>query len=196
MRRPIFPYVLPAVFFTAVLFASCRRGENGNANIKPVDTSVVMKGSESEFNLMEYMKNEFTKKNPRISVTLSGGGSAVGIGGLIRGENNIANASRKITDGEVALAMSNQVNPIPVIIATDAIAIITHPAVCVDSLSMQQLSDVFSGKITNWKEVGGADLPVKVIGRNQNSGTRYFLMDHLRMNGFAPGTTVEQDNPQ
>jgi phosphate transport system substrate-binding protein len=85
---------------------------------------------------------------------------------------------------------------VPVIIAVDAVAIITHPHVGIDSLSMTQLGKLFSGEIKNWKEIGGADLPVVVIGRNENSGTYHYLLDHLRINGFAPGATIKPGNAE
>lgn len=84
----------------------------------------------------------------------------------------------------------------PYIIAGDAVAIITHRAVGIDSLSLDQLKQIFSGKIKNWKEVGGSDLPIVMYGRDTNSGTHYYMLNRLLLNKFPEGISAFEYNIQ
>ncbi|MGL5889475.1 MAG: substrate-binding domain-containing protein, partial [Bacteroidia bacterium] len=137
--------------------------------------------------LLTHFADNWEKQNPGYSVWLSGGGSATGIDALIAGEAEIANSSRLISDSEIARATKAGFTLDQVVIARDALAIITGPGVSVDSLSVPQLADLLSGKTQNWKEVGGPDLPVRVIGRKKTSGTYQFLLDVLNIDAFSPG---------
>ncbi len=124
----------------------------------------------------------------RISVT--GGGSGTGLAALINGTVDIANASRRIKDEEIQEARDNGIDPVEFIIARDAIAVIVHPDNPVEQLTLQQISDIYSGKITNWQEVGGEDLPIVRLSRETNSGTHvYFLETVLRL-GEKDNTTL------
>ena len=116
----------------------------------------------------------------RISVT--GGGSGTGIAALINNTVDIANASRQIKAKEVESAQANGSDPIEFVIARDAIAVIVHLENPVDELTLQQLSDIYSGKISNWREVGGDERPIVRLSRETNSGTHvYFLETVLRL---------------
>jgi phosphate transport system substrate-binding protein len=116
----------------------------------------------------------------RISVT--GGGSGTGIAALINGTVDIANASRQIKPEELEAARENGSDPIEFVIARDAIAVIVNHNNPVDRLSLQQISDIFSGKIDNWQGVGGLDQPIVRLSRETNSGTHvYFLEEVLRL---------------
>jgi phosphate transport system substrate-binding protein len=116
----------------------------------------------------------------RISVT--GGGSGTGIAALVNGTVDIANASRQIKEEELAEAKSHGIEPVEFVIARDAIAVIVNPNNPVSELTLQQVSDIYSGKINNWKEVGGEDRPIVRLSRETNSGTHvYFLETVLRL---------------
>jgi phosphate transport system substrate-binding protein len=113
---------------------------------------------------------------------VTGGGSGTGIAALVNGTVDIANASRKIKDEETAQAKTNGINPVEHIIARDAIAVIVNPNNPVNELTLQQISDIYSGKYVNWKEVGGEDRPIVRLSRETNSGTHvYFLETVLRL---------------
>ncbi|MGE5376636.1 MAG: PstS family phosphate ABC transporter substrate-binding protein, partial [Bacteroidota bacterium] len=110
------------------------------------------------------------------------GGSGTGIAALINKTTNIANASRQIKAEEVAEAKKNGVDPVEHTIARDAIAVIVNPTNPVHQLTMQQISDIYSGKIDNWSQVGGEDRPIVRLSREVNSGTHvYFLETVVRM---------------
>ena len=95
---------------------------------------------------------------------------------------------------EVEKAQANGITPVEHIIASDAIAIVVHPSNPVDNLTLPQLSDIFSGKITNWSEVGGEDRPIVLLSRESNSGTHvYFLEEVVRLGEKANETLFSPD---
>ena len=125
---------------------------------------------------------------------MTGGGSGTGIAALINGTVGIANASRSIKDEEIAEAQSKGIDPVEHIIARDAIAVIVNPENPVSELTLQQISDIYSGKITNWTEVGGEDRPIVKLSRETNSGTHvYFLETVLRLGNKEDKTLFSMD---
>jgi phosphate transport system substrate-binding protein len=125
---------------------------------------------------------------------VTGGGSGTGIASLINGTMDIANASRKIKDEEIDEARANGIELVEHIIAGDAIAVIVHPDNPVSELTLQQISDIYSGKISNWSEVGGEDRPIVKLSRETNSGTHvYFLETVLRLGSKEDKTLFSMD---
>jgi phosphate transport system substrate-binding protein len=117
-----------------------------------------------------------------VSISVSGGGSGTGIAALINGTADLANASRQMKDEEYAQAVRNGAEPVEFVVARDAIAIIVNPSNPIDRLSLEQISDIFSGKYQNWSELGGEDRPIVRVSRETNSGTHvYFLEEVLRL---------------
>jgi phosphate transport system substrate-binding protein len=105
-----------------------------------------------------------------------------------------AYASRQFKAEETQEAQSNGVDPVEFVIARDAIAVIVHPDNPVSQLTLQQISDIYSGKITNWSEVGGADRPIVRLSRETNSGTHvYFLETVLRLGDKNNKTLFSMD---
>ena len=113
----------------------------------------------------------YMKANPGVNISLSGGGSGEGVKALIDKSTDIANSSREIKKEEIALAKSRGVNPVETIVAVDAIVPIVHPKNKVKNLSVDQLSQIYQGKITNWKEVGGDNLQIGGGPRDSSAGT-------------------------
>ncbi len=155
------------------------------------------KGSDTMVNLALAWAERYQALYPEARIAVTGGGSGTGIAALINNNVHLANASRRIKDEEIASARANGIDPQEYIIAHDAIAIIVHPSNPVDQLTLQQISDIYSGKITNWREVGGEDRPIVRLSRETNSGTHvYFLEAVVRMNDphnrtlFSPDTLL------
>jgi phosphate transport system substrate-binding protein len=111
------------------------------------------------------------KANPGLNISVSGGGSGNGIKALIDGTTDIADSSRFIKDKEVQLAVSKAVLPVPHRVALDCVVPVVHPSNPLSDISMAQLKDIYTGKITNWKALGGADKPIVIISRDTSSGT-------------------------
>ncbi len=159
-------------------------------------TDIVIKGSDSEFNLIIYFSNSYKKTHSDINFDIMGGGSGKGIEALLKNETHIANSSRAITSKELDEAAKNKIGIASYIIAGDAVAIITHRAVGVDSLSLDQLKNIFNGSVKNWKEVGGLDLPIVIYGRDNHSGTYHYLLNRFQLNNFPTGTAEFSYNYQ
>jgi phosphate transport system substrate-binding protein len=152
------------------------------------------KGSDTMVNLALAWAEEYQAKHPEIQISVTGGGSGTGIASLMNGTVDIANASRAIKDEEIATAKENGINPVEFIVARDAIAIIVNPANPVEKLTMQEISDIFSGKYNNWSELGGEDRPIVRLSRETNSGTHiYFLEEVLRLGDSENRTLFSRD---
>jgi phosphate transport system substrate-binding protein len=145
-------------------------------------------------NLALAWAEEFQMENPQSNLAVSGGGSGTGIASLINNTTDVANASRKIKSEEIANAEENGIEPIEFIVARDAIAIIVNPNNPISQLTLQQLSDIYSGKINNWQELGGEDRPIVRLSRETNSGTHvYFLEEVLRLGDKEDKTLFSTD---
>ena len=145
----------------------------------PAKASVVIKGSDTVLPLSQKEAEVFMDKNKKASVTVIGGGSGVGIAAIIDGTCDIAQSSRPISTKETRQAKQKGVNPIETTIAKDALTVIVHPSNPVTQLTMQQIGDIFTGAITNWKAVGGPDKPIVVYSRESSSGTYAFFREHV-----------------
>ncbi len=160
-------------------------------------TTIQNKGSDTIVNLALAWAERYQTLEPDVRIAVTGGGSGTGIAALINGTVDLANASRQIKTEEVEAAQVNGIDPVEFVIARDAIAIVIHPDNPVDELTLQQVSDIYSGKITNWQEVGGEDRPIVLLSRETNSGTHvYFLEEVIRLGEkdnktlFSPDTLL------
>jgi len=137
--------------------------------------SIQTKGSDTEVNLVQRLSEVFMKKNPDVSIAVTGGGSGTGIAALINKQTDIANSSRAMKDEEIRQAKDNGVEPVAIIFATDGLALITNQSLPVESLTLEKVAKIFKGEINNWKEIGGLDLQISLYGRQSNSGTYVFF---------------------
>jgi phosphate transport system substrate-binding protein len=172
-------------FFIIVilLLVGCTNAQDQDAGA-PTTPQVYIenKGSDTIVNLALAWAEEYQKLKPSVRISVTGGGSGTGIASLINNTVDIANASRGIKDKEIENAQANGVEPLEFVIARDAIAVIVNPENPVQELTLEQISAIYSGEITNWSEVGGDDLPIVRLSRESNSGTHvYFLEEVLRL---------------
>ena len=107
--------------------------------------TIIIKGSDTELPMVQDLAKLFRKNNSEITIDITGGGSSDGIEALINNETDIANSSREIKASEIARAKLNGVNPTPIMFSVDALAIITHSKLGIDSLSTEQMMKIFSG---------------------------------------------------
>jgi len=141
---------------------------------------IVVKGSDTCLPISQQEAEAFGKKGGNVTVT--GGGSGVGIAALIAGTCDIAQASRPMKFDEKQKMSDAGKTPKEVIIGFDALAVVVNPENPVTNLTRQQLEQIFTGKITNWKEVGGTDLKIVVYSRETSSGTYEFFKEHVMKN--------------
>ncbi|WP_320052791.1 PstS family phosphate ABC transporter substrate-binding protein [uncultured Acetobacteroides sp.] len=141
--------------------------------------TVKVMGSDTALPLTQKEAEAFIKTNKNASIAVTGGGSGVGIAALIEGTTDIAMASRPLKFYEKIKIQAAKINYKQVEIAKDALSVIVHPSNKVSKLNRQQLEDIFTGKITNWKQVGGSDMRIIVYTRETSSGTYEFFKDHV-----------------
>ena len=149
---------------------------------------IQIKGSDTMVNLGQAWAEEFMNRNPEVSIAVTGGGSGTGIAALINGTTGIAQCSREMKPEEkeaVLKAAGKEVKEF--VVGLDALAVIVNPANPVSELSIDELSDIFTGKITNWSEVGGLDEPMLVLSRERNSGTHVYFLEEVLRKGNARG---------
>ncbi len=180
MLKKIF-LVLIMLMFTVSAFAG--QGKN----------SIQIKGSDTMVNLGQAWAEKYMEKNPGDFIAVTGGGSGTGFSSLISGTCDIAMSSRSIKEKEIALAQQKGINPNEVKVALDGLAVVVNPSNPVDRLTMDQLADIFTGRVFNWKDFGGRDEKIVLLSREVNSGTHVYFKEHvLRKNDpnskeeFAP----------
>lgn len=171
-----------AVIASAVI-AGCaeppaqQTGEGGEA---ATTGTITVKGSDTMVVLGQKWAEVYQEKNPGVRIQVTGGGSGTGIAALINGTTDIAQSSRPIKDKEredVKAKSGKEVYEVPV--AKDGIAVYVHKDNKLEQISMSQLKDVYTGKITNWKDLGGPDAPIILYSRENNSGTYVFFKEHV-----------------
>ncbi|MFZ5968612.1 MAG: phosphate ABC transporter substrate-binding protein PstS family protein [Bacillota bacterium] len=147
---------------------------------------IVIAGSTSVQPLSDELAAAFIKKHPGVQIEVQGGGSSVGVKSAKDGVADIGAASREVKESEKSLGLKEFE------IALDGIALIVNATNSVSELSMTQIKDIYTGKITNWKEVGGKDTPIIVVTREQGSGTRGAFIEITKIEGKdAAGNTKD-----
>lgn len=141
-----------------------------------------IKGSDTVLPLTQALSEIYMAAHPAATVTVTGGGSGVGISALLEGTTDIAMASRRITFNEKMKMKQSGHEPCEFVVAYDALAVVVNPANPVKELTREQLEAIFRGKITNWKEVGGNDAKIVVYSRETSSGTYEFFKESVLEN--------------
>ena len=191
MNRNILPLI---AIFAMVFMSSCGPASSAETASDSQASYIENKGSDTIVNLALAWAEKYQGDHPDVRISVTGGGSGTGIASLINGTVDIANASRQIKSEEIDQAKSNGIDPMEHIIARDAIAVIVNPENPVNQLTLKQISDIYSGKIVNWKEVGGEDRPIVRLSRETNSGTHvYFLETVLRLSSKEDKTLFSMD---
>jgi phosphate transport system substrate-binding protein len=148
------------------------------------------KGSDTMVNLALAWAEQYQAINPDASISVTGGGSGTGIAALINGTVDIANASRSIKPEEIDSAEENGASPVEFVVARDAIAVIVNHQNPINELSLDQVSDIYSGRFNNWKELGGDDRPIVRLSRETNSGTHVFFLENVLRTASRPDDTL------
>ena len=195
--RKVFSYIFIVLFFSILLLSGCQKSNNGNQSADQNVTDYYYlenKGSDTMVNLALYWAEEYQKLHPEVRISVTGGGSGTGISSLINNTVDLANASRQIKLEEIESANKNGVDPIEYVVARDAIAVIVHPDNPINRLTLQEISDIYTGKIENWIQLGGEDRPIVRLSRETNSGTHvYFLEEVIRL-GNSEDKTIFSAN--
>ena len=132
---------------------------------------ITCSGSTTVLPIAQAAAEAYMDTHPDLNISVRGGGSGVGVAALQNGTVQIANSSRPIKSKEISACKAKGVDPRAYVIANDAIAIVVHKGNAVQNLSIKQIKDIYTGMITNWKQVGGPSLPIVVVSRDVASGT-------------------------
>ena len=146
-----------------------------------IGRAIENKGSDTMVNLALAWAEEYRSVRSDVTIAVTGGGTGTGIAALLNGTVDLANASRAMKEDEIAGARARGIEPVEREVAIDAIAVIVNLANPVEQLTIDDVADLFTGRITNWRDVGGRDAPVVLVSRESNSGTHvYFLEEVVR----------------
>jgi len=181
--------ILPLFLGLCLLLAGCA-ADSGNPTPELTSVYIQNKGSDTIVNLALAWAERYQTLRPDVRLSVTGGGSGTGITSLINGTVDIANASRAIKQEEIEAAEANGIEPVEHVIARDAIAVIVNPQNPVDELTLDQISRIYKGEITNWQEVGGEDRPIVRLSRETNSGTHVYFLEAVVRLGNSNDKTI------
>jgi len=142
-------------------------------------SNITIKGSDTLVRLGQRWAEEYMKHNPETVIQVSGGGSGTGIAALLNGATDICEASRDMKAKEYQQAEEKNITPYRISVALDGIAVFLNENNPIKNLNFAQLKGIYTGAITNWKEVGGNDARIIIYGRENNSGTYAFFKEHV-----------------
>ena len=177
--KKLFSLALAAAMALSMLTGCGGNSNNTNNDTNSADTQgsqtsqtqqlsgvVNTNGSTSMEKVMQVLIEAFKEQQPNVTVNYTGSGSGAGVTSAIDGTADLGLASRALkSEEEEKGAQAN-------IVALDGVAVVVNPDNAVDDLTVDQIAQIFKGEITNWKDVGGEDAPIVLIGREAGSGTR------------------------
>lgn len=169
----------------------------GSAVLAGENQTLQIEGSTTVGPIADAFAESFKSNYPGLEITVKKTGSGDGAAALIDGRCDIAIMSRFMKEKEFNKAVENRIFPVAHVVAMDGVCVVVHPSNPVTQLSTSQIRDIYKGNITNWKEVGGPDLPIVAISRDTSSGT-YETFHGLVMHKEKMGAKVEyvNSNPQ
>jgi len=188
VRRTRVHPALPVLALLAIACSGPRDAAPGaSAGAPRVITDI---GSDTMVNLALAWAEAYVAARPEVRLSVTGGGTGTGITALINGTADIANASREMKKEEFEDARGKGLEAIEHVVARDAIAVIVHKSNPISRLTIGQLSDIYAGKIANWRELGGEDRPIVRLSRETNSGTHVFFLEAVVRRGEKGNKTL------
>lgn len=160
------------------------------AKEKPKEIKITVDGSTTVGPIAKAFAEYYMEKNPNVKISVAESGSGNGAKSLINGTCDVADMSRFMKPEEFKAAADKGVMPVAHVVAMDGIAVVVHPANPVKELTKAQVADIYTGKITNWKEVGGPNAKIVAISRDTNSGT-YEAFEELALKKQKMAASVE-----
>jgi phosphate transport system substrate-binding protein len=151
---------------------------------------LVIKGSDTMVMLGQNWAEAYTKSHPGADISVQGGGSGTGFAALIAGSCDVAQASRAIKEKEIDKCRERNIYPVQTTVALDGLAIAVNAANPVKSLTIAQLKGIYTGQITNWNQVGGNDMKIVVLSRENSSGTYAYFQEFVLGNARYANTCL------
>jgi phosphate transport system substrate-binding protein len=186
--------ILLVISICALILPGCSQISPSLEGSSATISTIENKGSDTIVNLALAWAEKYQEIKPAVQLSVTGGGSGTGIAALINGTVDIANASRQMKEEEKQKAIDNGSDPVEFVVARDAIAIIVNLENPVDNLTLEQISDIYSGKINNWQEIGGEDRPIVRLSRETNSGTHVYFLEVVIRLGQKENNTLFSSN--
>ncbi len=163
--------------------------------VSSLEGKLTMSGSTTVLPIAQACAEEFMNQNPNVNISVRGGGSSIGIKDIMAGTVEIGNASRDAKEKEITKAKESGIDLYQNVVANDGIAVIINPANTITNLTIEQIQAIYTGKITNWKELGGPDMNIVIISRDTSSGTyEVFYEIAMKKQNIVPGCIMVASN--
>ncbi|MBI1838423.1 MAG: phosphate ABC transporter substrate-binding protein [Flavobacteriia bacterium] len=176
---------LALLMIPVMTLVSCGEGSKEESEEKE-KISITVKGSDTVLPLAQMEAEKLMEKDSSVSISVVGGGTGVGITALLEGTTDLAMASRDLKTEEALQFKGAKKEIVKTLIAYDALTVIVHPENKIGQLTREQIEKIYTGEITNWKEVGGEDLKIVAYSRESSSGTyEYFKEEVLDDKNYA-----------
>jgi len=181
MKKNIWMSIIALLVIGLVgLTIGCGEEKPADNNTPPVEkVYLTIKGSDTMVNLCANWAESYMKTNSNADISVNGGGSGVGVAALINGTTDIASSSREMKKEEIEDAKKIGHEVVENLVALDGISIIVNPGNPIEQLTMEQLMKIYTGEVTNWKQVGGLDMQIILLSRENSSGTYAFFQEHV-----------------
>jgi len=175
----------------AVTFFGCGPRQNSRSSSQSVGSTIAIKGSDTMLHLVKAWTDAYMKAHPDAKISVTGGGSGTGIAALLNGTTDICAASRDLSEEEKTSGASKGLTLNEVTVARDALSLIVNPKNPIDELTIDQIAQIFTGAVGNWKDIGGPDETIVVASRESSSGTYMFFQEHvLKKKDYAAGALL------
>lgn len=182
------------VFVGGILYWSRSKAPAAPVMQETVQSSLTIKGSDTEVQMVSNLAEAFSAKNPDDAVSVTGGGSSVGIAALLNKEIDLANASRPMSEEERNQAKEKGLTIGEFIVARDGLSVIVHPDNPIKQITLEELGKIYRGDITNWKQIGGSNQSITLYGRQNTSGTYGFFRDLVVKDDYAASMRSMEGN--
>lgn len=183
MRQKWLKVVILVVTIALVLLAlsGCAKRKEEGAGV------IQVKGSDTMVNLGQRWAEVYMEKYPQVNIAVTGGGSGTGIAAMINGTADIAESSRQMKAEEKEAAKRNGITVVENVVALDGLSVAINLTNPIAELIIDQLADIFTGKVTNWKELGGPNKEIVALSRESNSGTHVYFKEQVLRKGNEKG---------
>lgn len=152
-------------------------GNNSQSSQDKGKEEIVIKGSDTEVQLVSNLAEVFSKSNPELAISVTGGGSSVGIAAVLNGEVPLANSSRPLKKEEIEQFSEQGVDFRTLVIARDGLSVVLNKENPISELTLAQVGQIYRGEITNWSEISSFSGEISLYGRQSTSGTYSFFRD-------------------
>jgi phosphate transport system substrate-binding protein len=160
---------LSVLLFTAVM----------SINAFGAGNMIQIKGSDTMVNLMSNLAEAYMNSHKDMTIAVTGGGSGTGVAALLNGTTDICASSRTLKAEEDKLAAEKNIKPTSTVIGLDGISVMVNKNNPISELTLDQLRSIYTGMVTNWKDLGGSDKEIQVLSRESNSGTYAYFQEHV-----------------